>query len=192
MKIGDIVEWKSQAKGTWKTKRGKIIAVVSAGTLPREYKGGEKIETCTPRDHNSVLVRVGSAVYWPRVAALKEVEATDKEALLREALGLLDRAMPQSDGWWCPTCQAEIPPSRVTFGEHCESCGTHLGSLANPEWVAAVRAIISTLEAKEILARAGNVQAGVKACRGTDGATCKTLEQCVAEAARAGKQGEVQ
>lgn len=81
-KIGDQVEWSSQAQGSETTKQGRIVAVVSAGDRPNRdnfedlYKG----PGCGfGRDHESYVVRVvagktGNAKpkhYWPRVSALR-------------------------------------------------------------------------------------------------------------------------
>lgn len=92
-KVGDVVEWTSQAAGSTKTKRGTIAAPVAAGMLPgyavrRLRDGGLAFSgpdagTCVPRNHESYLVLVQMPasrnaarprkprVYWPRVSALE-------------------------------------------------------------------------------------------------------------------------
>jgi hypothetical protein len=81
MKVGDIVEWRSQAAAYTRTKRGEIIEVVRAhhrSKFKRKDRG-------RPRNHESYVVRAvvidGSeaqktrkALYWPRVTQLTLVE----------------------------------------------------------------------------------------------------------------------
>lgn len=76
-KVGDTVEWSSQAWGSTTTKRGVVAEVVKAGCRPNRmmfitlYKHGG----CgLGRDHESYVVLVGKKPYWPRVAALRSVK----------------------------------------------------------------------------------------------------------------------
>lgn len=78
LKVGDTVEWTSQAGGNSRTKRGVVVAVVAAGARPNRSKfpalhrwGGCGL----PRSHQSYVVKVdGRGVYWPRSSALRRVE----------------------------------------------------------------------------------------------------------------------
>lgn len=80
-KIGDKVEWTSQAGGSWSTKRGEVIEVVPPRMEPAIRLKGMGY----PRDHESYIVRTyeiqrysgvkkESRLYWPRVAALELVQ----------------------------------------------------------------------------------------------------------------------
>jgi hypothetical protein len=69
-KVGDRVEWTSQAGGCTRTKAGEVLVVLSpgetVGPMSKNRNPG------MPRDHESYLVRVkGKGVYWPRVSALR-------------------------------------------------------------------------------------------------------------------------
>ena len=85
MKVGDVVEWTSQAGGCTRTKRGEIVAVVPARTMPdtskvSRYGGG------MARGHESYLVKVpGKGTYWPRVAALRLVGRSPIDTLVEAA-----------------------------------------------------------------------------------------------------------
>jgi hypothetical protein len=71
-KVGDRVEWTSQAAGVTRTKVGVVEHVVA----PREDPGpmSKNRVPGMPRDHESYLVRVkGRGCYWPRVKALRLV-----------------------------------------------------------------------------------------------------------------------
>ena len=73
--VGDSVWWSSQAGGSEKVKRGKVVAVVPAGVgvrtvLPRGlFLDGPG----SPRKHESYLVQIGKRIniYWPLVKNLK-------------------------------------------------------------------------------------------------------------------------
>jgi len=85
IKPGDIVEWTSQSAGTWKTKRGKVIAIVPAGksafahipsgTPKSRVKGDMDISVVdrlvveVPRAN-----RRGVDYYTPRVKHVRKVE----------------------------------------------------------------------------------------------------------------------
>lgn len=83
-KVGDKVKWSSQAQGSWRTKTGTVVEVVSPGNLPtRErfvslYTGAG----CgSPRKHESYVVEVyanpekktGRSFYWPLANKLRIV-----------------------------------------------------------------------------------------------------------------------
>jgi hypothetical protein len=69
-KVGDIVEWTSQAAGCTRTKRGEVVEVVPAGCQPVPMSKNRNPGNA--RDHESYLVRVkGAGLYWPRVSALR-------------------------------------------------------------------------------------------------------------------------
>jgi hypothetical protein len=74
-RVGDRVEWTSQAGGHARTKRGVVIEVVPPGRDPTTKRRGAGMY----RDHESYVVRAvalgrasgeHSATYWPRAASL--------------------------------------------------------------------------------------------------------------------------
>lgn len=74
MKIGDTVEWTSQAGGYSKTKRGVIVAVVRANQSPMCVGTFRGLDVSgMPRPHESYIVRTGprGGFYWPRVSQLR-------------------------------------------------------------------------------------------------------------------------
>jgi hypothetical protein len=73
-KIGDEVEWSSQAQGSWTSKRGKVVEVVGAGRFPHKTKSeSPRREQSYVVDVEILLKRGGVKVvtYWPRTDALK-------------------------------------------------------------------------------------------------------------------------
>ncbi len=90
-KVGDKVEWESQAVASWTIKRGKVVAVVPAGRFPTDiltainkfWKTMFDWPTLT-RNHESYLVEVPGGktskampkLYWPHASKLK-LEAKD-------------------------------------------------------------------------------------------------------------------
>jgi len=88
--VGDEVEWSSQANGTMKIKKGRVVAVVQAErkpwgdflmsepAVPRDYVSTIDCRSLA-RDHESYVVAVGSdrrktRLYWPRVSQLRKVQ----------------------------------------------------------------------------------------------------------------------
>jgi hypothetical protein len=71
--LGDKVKWDSQAAGYIKTKKGKIVVVLPAGTRPGDGVLAGLRYPGKPRNHESYVVMVGEKYYWPRVAYLKKV-----------------------------------------------------------------------------------------------------------------------
>jgi hypothetical protein len=68
-KVGDMVEWESQAGSYWKRKRGQVWEIVPPVARPNVRGVG------FGRDHESYVVWVpGTGKYWPRVSHLKPVE----------------------------------------------------------------------------------------------------------------------
>ena len=85
-KKGDKVEWDSTSNGSTTSKQGEVVAVVPPkGNPPTGRFTGHVLRTDgggLPRDHESYLVSVPGPgpkakprMYWPRVSALKPVEA---------------------------------------------------------------------------------------------------------------------
>jgi hypothetical protein len=75
-KVGDRVEWTSQAAGIARTKIGAVIEVVPPNGDPKS----KLREMGWSRDHESYVVRAvaqgrtsnaRAATYWPRVSALR-------------------------------------------------------------------------------------------------------------------------
>ena len=74
--VGDEVQWNSQSNGRSTTKRGVVVAIVSAGERPKLPEGYKCNSTCgygNPRNERSYLVAVGNSkrCYWPRVKNLR-------------------------------------------------------------------------------------------------------------------------
>ena len=77
-KVGDTVEWSSQAQASTTTKRGVVAEVVKAGSRPDRalFPALYKYVGCGfGRDHESYVVLVGKKPYWPRAAALRNTKA---------------------------------------------------------------------------------------------------------------------
>ena len=78
MKIGDKVSWVSQSGGYTKEKQGVVVAIVPKNTavgLPEGYTANSSAGYGGCRDHESVLVQVGTSrrLYWPRMSALTKI-----------------------------------------------------------------------------------------------------------------------
>lgn len=89
--IDSIVEWSSQANGTMKAKRGKVVCVVPKKVKPLDalnqihplgfpYKSHVDPRSYS-RNHESYLVAVPTKkgrgrlrLYWPRVSQLRQVD----------------------------------------------------------------------------------------------------------------------
>lgn len=77
-KVGDEVEWTSQAGGWTRTKRGEVIEVVPAESYPMKAPRGSGF----PRKVESYVVRATAlgrssnarrATYWPHASLLRPV-----------------------------------------------------------------------------------------------------------------------
>lgn len=96
-KVDDVVTWRSQAAGSWKTKTGTVIEVVAAHKIPRDKNFGSS------RNHESYIVEVTyepqrstSAIksmrvkkperYWPRVSNLRLAYGKPLAEILMEDL----------------------------------------------------------------------------------------------------------
>jgi hypothetical protein len=84
MKVGDHVEWTSQAGGYTKKKRGVIVAVVPAHADVRKHlPEGKTVDSGSLfRPQESYLVEVDGSnyLYWPRAKYLRQPDAlTPKE-----------------------------------------------------------------------------------------------------------------
>ena len=106
MKVGDRVEWTSQSASYRTTKRGVIVAVVTAETPPEQcipdgYRCGSPSGFGMRRDHDSYLVKVdgkGRGLYWPRVRHLRLSNASlDRPAASAGTVGGVVRASGGSD-----------------------------------------------------------------------------------------------
>ena len=81
-KVGDKVKWASASQGTWREKRGTVVAVVPARVNFAEARwwntfshlpGWKRFMSKEPgaaRNHESYLVQAEGALYWPRVSLL--------------------------------------------------------------------------------------------------------------------------
>lgn len=81
-RVGNVVEWTSQAAGRPTTKRGEIVAIVPAGEscLRHVPKGlrTQRLGGGFPRNHDSYIVNVNGQAYWPRVSHLAFVAVGEK------------------------------------------------------------------------------------------------------------------
>jgi hypothetical protein len=79
-KVGDVVEWESQAAGISRTKEGAVVQVVKESHYPPAISGTPG----SPRSHESYIVRASvmngseaqkrrTKLYWPKVKYLKLV-----------------------------------------------------------------------------------------------------------------------
>ncbi len=80
--IGEIVEWKSQANGSVKLKRGEIVEIITPGRscnlvwLAKKHNAKSAYGGGIVRDHESYAVLVPGkkdrkpTLYWPRVSKL--------------------------------------------------------------------------------------------------------------------------
>lgn len=80
LKLGDVVEWSSQAQGHSKSKQGVVVAIVPPGQRPDRdqfidlYKGPG---VGFGRKHVSYVIRVGrSKHYWPFANKLSLISNT--------------------------------------------------------------------------------------------------------------------
>jgi hypothetical protein len=74
LKVGDRVEWTSQAAGIARTKRGVVIWVVKPGERPVIPNFGAVRGAGMPRNEESYVVRAGGRLYWPRVSQLRAAD----------------------------------------------------------------------------------------------------------------------
>jgi hypothetical protein len=86
LRVGDAVSWEAYAGGAWRTYRGRVVAVLPAGTpweaVQAQHRPGRTLSfapPADPRDHRSYLVEVPAVgralprLYWPRVPALQRL-----------------------------------------------------------------------------------------------------------------------
>lgn len=74
-RVGDVVEWTSQANGTYRTKVGIVMDIIRDGYSPYNRYGLNK-DRDDFRDHDSYIVgipHVGKQMeyFWPRVKHLQ-------------------------------------------------------------------------------------------------------------------------
>ena len=66
---------------------------------------------------------------------------------IRELVEALEAIVPKPGympDWWCPCCKELKDGSRVTYGEHCEDCGTYIGDVQpNEEWIVKAHAVLA-------------------------------------------------
>ena len=83
-KVGDRVQWDSQAGGFVTTKAGEVAAVIAPGQrvwMPAGLRFRSVVGAGRVRDHESFIVKVGNVAYWPSVALLRPVTPPDPEIL---------------------------------------------------------------------------------------------------------------
>ena len=79
-KVGDMVEWSSQAGSYRKAKRGVVAEVVAVGKRPNPERFWQlhKHSGCGfGRNHESYVVLVGKRPYWPRVSQLRALRVAE-------------------------------------------------------------------------------------------------------------------
>lgn len=84
-KVGDKVEWESQAGGNYRTKKGEVFDVINGyeAPAPGDYHFHKTMfdGDGSPRGHESYLVEVPGGktpkakprLYWPRVSQLRKI-----------------------------------------------------------------------------------------------------------------------
>lgn len=77
-KVGDFVQWSSQAAGSWKTKAGEVAAVIPPGGGKADLMRFGLSNFNSTREHESYVVHVktptgkgAGTYYWPVVSGLK-------------------------------------------------------------------------------------------------------------------------
>ena len=88
----------------------------------------------------------GTASRPSRIREITADEALANARLYAAAPDLLDAlkdVTPDTEDWWCPTCQEALSPGRVTHADRCDTCGTYLGDIATPAWLTKARAAIA-------------------------------------------------
>lgn len=74
-KLGEMVEWTSQAGGNPRTKIGIVVKIVRAGYPGELIHEDFRTKSRGKRDHESYVICVpspkGAEFFWPRVSHLK-------------------------------------------------------------------------------------------------------------------------
>lgn len=82
-KVGELLEWDSQAHGNWRTKIGVIIKAIPAGFSPDYYNDQHSLWKIDglgePRNHESYIVAIPHAdkpteFFWPKVGVLAKAK----------------------------------------------------------------------------------------------------------------------
>lgn len=68
-KVGQKVTWKSQAGGYMKTKTGKIVGIIKAGTAPAKKFGNF---AGAGRKAPSFIIEANGRYYWPHTTLLSK------------------------------------------------------------------------------------------------------------------------
>ena len=96
-KLGDRVTWGGAASPHINEHVGEVVAEIPAGFRPINILDAAGIDRDgffhgLPRNHISYVVRVGSKLYWPRVAQLRLVSAAGDEGPADEVQPAMERA----------------------------------------------------------------------------------------------------
>lgn len=88
-KMGDMVEWTSQANGNPRTKIGVVIKIVRPGFPGKLIHEDYGTKSRGDRDHESYVVCIpspdGTEFFWPKVGGLKLAERYMPLILARKA-----------------------------------------------------------------------------------------------------------
>jgi len=81
-KVGDMVQWRSQAQGSAATKVGEVVEVVPPKARPDRLRF-EKLYRGSGcgygRSHESYVVMVGNKPYWPVASLLRHQGPSELE-----------------------------------------------------------------------------------------------------------------
>ena len=82
-KVGELLEWGSQAHGNWRTKIGMIIKAIPAGLHPSDFLDQDELWKIDGpgqrRNHESYIVAIPHAdkpteFFWPKVGVLAKAK----------------------------------------------------------------------------------------------------------------------
>lgn len=72
LRVGQQVKWRSGSNGNFKTKKGKVVAIVAAGKILPKTKFPTLAKTATPRKQASYVIDVNGRFYFPRPTQLQK------------------------------------------------------------------------------------------------------------------------
>ena len=106
-KVGDKVQWTSQAQGRSKQKKGIVAEVVSGDARPSKSRFPQLYKGCGvgfARGHESYVILVGHKPYWPRVSQLsptgtKDVAEAYRRAAFKSVGPLLNKLLSMEEAW---------------------------------------------------------------------------------------------
>lgn len=81
--VGNLIEWRSQAHGNWRTKIGVVMQVIPAGSPPNRFIDQHKLWKIDgpgePRNHESYIIAIPhpdkpTEFFWPKVGVLTKAK----------------------------------------------------------------------------------------------------------------------